>query len=111
MWLSGNIPDEKIVVLQKTLENLSLLIIDEKSFLGKRFIVKLNQNLQKIMGNNEIMGGINTLLLGDNWQLEPVKDTPLWTEKIYHIDEEDDNEDDQIDGVEKMLKKNEDYQN
>jgi len=63
------------------LKNISLLIIDEKSFLGKRFIVKLNRNLQRIMGNQEVMGGINILLLGDNWQLEPVKDTPLWMMK------------------------------
>jgi len=34
------------------------------------------------MGNNKIFGGLKILLLGDNWQLEPVLDTPLWTECI-----------------------------
>jgi len=104
---------EKKEFLNKILNQLSIIIIDEKSFLGKRFMVKLNKNLKEIMGNNEIMGGIKLVLLGDNWQLEPVKDTPLWSDAVYIIDEDEEelHNDYNEDAVEQAMKRNENIQN
>ena len=64
--------------LQDNLEDVQLIIIDEKSFIGCRMIYDLNVRLQQIKCKEEPFGGISMVLLGDFKQLAPVNDLPLY---------------------------------
>ena len=67
--------------LQEELANLSILIIDEKSFVGLRLLHDIDANLRqiKIHAKNQPFGGVSIVLLGDSMQLAPVKDLSLCT--------------------------------
>ena len=67
--------------LQQDLEHLSLLVIDEKSFIGLRLLYNVHVNLQQIMQRPNLpFGGVSIVLLGDHMQLAPVKDLSLCTD-------------------------------
>ena len=61
--------------------NIKLLIIDEKSMIGRAMAGKIDSRLRQIMAD-EIMGGIGVLLFGDFAQLPPIGDSPLYSSKI-----------------------------
>ena len=61
--------------------NIKLLIIDEKSMIGRSMAGKMDLRLWEII-NDSIMGGIGVLLFGDFAQLPPVADTPLYSPKV-----------------------------
>lgn len=53
----------------------SWIIIDEFSMVGKRMLDFINLRMQEICGNQKNFGGMNILLVGDLFQLKPVKDS------------------------------------
>ena len=53
---------------------LQVLIIDDVSMVGVRTINIVNCRLQEIKANDALFGGINVLLVGDLFQLQPVTD-------------------------------------
>ena len=56
------------------------IIIDEFSMVGKRMLDFINLRLQEICGNQKNFGGMNILLVGDLFQLKPVKDSWIFQE-------------------------------
>ena len=62
-------------------KDIKLLIIDEKSMVGRIMAGKIDSRLRQII-NDEVMGGIGVLLFGDFAQLPPVGDSPLYSSKI-----------------------------
>jgi ATP-dependent DNA helicase PIF1 len=58
-----------------------LLIIDEKSMIGRTMAGKMDSRLRQII-TDEVMGGVGVLLFGDFAQLPPVGDSPLYSSKI-----------------------------
>jgi ATP-dependent exoDNAse (exonuclease V) alpha subunit len=62
-------------------KDIKLLIIDEKSMVGRTMAGKLDSRLQQIL-TDKVMGGIGVLLFGDFAQLPPVGDSPLYSSKI-----------------------------
>ena len=62
-------------------KGIKLLIIDEKSMVGRTTAGKMDSRLRQILAG-EVMGGIGVLLFGDFAQLPPVGDTPLYSSKI-----------------------------
>jgi ATP-dependent exoDNAse (exonuclease V) alpha subunit len=62
-------------------KNVKLLIIDEKSMVGRTMAGKMDSRLRQILAD-EVMGGIGVLLFGDFAQLPPVGDTPLYSSKL-----------------------------
>ena len=52
---------------------LKVLVIDEVSMIGKPTFDDLNRHLQKIMDNNSDFGGVSILVVGDFFQLPPVR--------------------------------------
>ena len=54
--------------------NLSVVIIDEVSMVGNRMFNIINLRLQEIKGNKEDFGNVHMILVGDLFQLKPVKD-------------------------------------
>jgi hypothetical protein len=60
---------------------IKLLIIDEKSMIGRTMAGKMDSRLRQII-TDEVMGGVGVLLFGDFAQLPPVGDSPLYSSKI-----------------------------
>ena len=70
---------ERLAALQDTFRDCRLLIIDEKSMIGLRFLSWLDQRLRQLQAKPESpFGGLNLLFCGDFGQLAPVMDTPLY---------------------------------
>ena len=63
--------------LRNKLKYIKVLIIDEKSFLGKQFLIKMNRILKQATNSNKVFGGIPTIFFGDLFQLAPVKDNVI----------------------------------
>jgi ATP-dependent DNA helicase PIF1 len=66
---------------QQQWKHIKLLIIDEKSMIGRTMAGKMDSQLQQII-TDEVMGGIGVLLFGDFAQLPPVGDSPLYSSKV-----------------------------
>ncbi len=49
-------------------------MIDEVSMVGNKMLNYINLRLQEIMGKKDVFGGIHVILIGDMFQLRPVKD-------------------------------------
>ena len=66
--------------LQLRFKNCGLLVIDEKSMIGQRTFIKIDQHLRKARPHkqDQIFGGLSIILLGDFKQLPPVGDTALY---------------------------------
>ncbi|KAF3914285.1 hypothetical protein ABW21_db0203484 [Orbilia brochopaga] len=57
-----------------------MLIIDEISMVGGKLLARVNAALQRHRSNFGLMGGLPVVMLvGDMYQLKPVRDTPLYT--------------------------------
>ena len=69
--------------LQTRWKNAKLLIIDEKSMVGRTQMGRVDRRLQQTYPANvtEIFGGMPALIFGDFAQLPPVGDTPLYSDK------------------------------
>jgi len=66
--------------LQGRLENVTYIVIDEKSMAGRRMLGLINMRLQQAFPehNNEPFGGRSIILFGDFGQLPPVLDLPMY---------------------------------
>ena len=67
----------------KKIKNLEVLIVDEVSMLGLALFETINELFKNIKGNRFPFGGIQLILVGDPFQLSPVKDeycflSPQW---------------------------------
>ena len=69
-------------------KHLKVLIVDEVSMIGRLTFDDLNKFLRQIKNNDSDFGGISVLLIGDLFQLPPVKqnsifDNPTLTDAWY----------------------------
>ena len=62
-----------------TIANIEIIVIDEKSFCGKNFLVKVNLALKQIKGNNLPFGGLSIVVFGDEWQIPAILDVSTWS--------------------------------
>lgn len=69
----------------KIIENLELLIIDEISMVRADLLDAIDYLLRKIRGVGKPFGGVQVLLVGDLFQLEPVvpKEESIFLENFY----------------------------
>lgn len=69
--------------LQQRWTSKKLLILDEKSMIGRSLFGKLDERLRQIFPNHstEFFGGLSVLLFGDFAQLPPVLDSPLYSDQ------------------------------
>lgn len=94
----GTIPMEQLIELYnngkvtrfRKWKDIDLLIIDEISMLGARFLAKVNYAAQ-IGKNNfrDLFGGIQIVVVGDFLQLGPIGDqmaftSPVWDQLSFH---------------------------
>jgi hypothetical protein len=69
--------------LQTQWKHAKLLIIDEKSMVGRTQMGRIDHRLRQIHPSEatEFLGGMPALIFGDFAQLPPVGDTPLYSDK------------------------------
>lgn len=65
---------------QSVLNGVTYLLIDERSFVGQRMLSLVSARLSQIVphGDSLPFGGLSVVLFGDDAQLPPVRDTPLY---------------------------------
>lgn len=67
----------------QSFESVKLIIIDEMSMMGSNLFSNIDERLRQIYSNNSPFGGVNVLLLGDFYQLPPIKDVlPFQLKKL-----------------------------
>ncbi|KJZ68449.1 hypothetical protein HIM_12163 [Hirsutella minnesotensis 3608] len=67
--------------LQSRLRHIKYLVIDEKSMLGLEQLARIDSRLRQAFPqrNLEFFGGVSVLLVGDFFQLPPVRQKPLYS--------------------------------
>ena len=64
---------EQLKIIQATLKNLKLLIIDELSMVSSLTVLFIHMRLTEIMDSDDYFGGVNVVFFADFLQLPPVK--------------------------------------
>ncbi|KAF4697283.1 hypothetical protein FOZ60_009905 [Perkinsus olseni] len=74
---------EALAALQDSARDLRLVIIDEISMVGCRFIAAIDSRLKQMRPDHRasLFGGVVTVLSGDMGQLPPVLDKPLYSKE------------------------------
>jgi len=70
--------------LQERLQDVSYVIIDEKSMVGRRMLGLIDKRLRQAFPekNNETFGGCSIIMFGDFGQLPPVSDLPMYVKSV-----------------------------
>jgi len=73
--ISGDMDDKELLNLQQEWAQVKVLVIDEISFVSARHLLSISQRLCKILPqhSNAPFGGLYGWLVGDPYQLPPVK--------------------------------------
>ena len=69
--------------LQKEFKGVEWLIIDKMSMLDQRQLHWVNERLKQIKAKTQNFGGMNIILIGDFYQLPPVKAHPIFCERKH----------------------------
>ena len=78
-----DLPVGQLRVLEDNLKHLKVLVIDEKSFVGCKFFLLIEQRLRQIKGRQDLaFGGVSIVIVGDFKQLAPVLDAALYVSKL-----------------------------
>jgi len=79
-----NIEGERLKNLQKRLNGVNYVIIDEKSMLGRRMLSIVDLRLRAAFPEhqNKPFGGRSVILVGDFGQLPPVINEPMYSKKL-----------------------------
>ncbi|KMQ83793.1 atp-dependent dna helicase pif1 [Lasius niger] len=75
--LERPLPPRRLESFRRRFRDCRLVIVDEVSMVGARLFRAMDQRLRQITGNGKLrFGGLNVVLVGDPYQLRPVRDTP-----------------------------------
>ncbi|EFZ04210.2 ATP-dependent DNA helicase PIF1 [Metarhizium robertsii ARSEF 23] len=76
-----DLPPADAAALQSRLRYVKYLVIDEKSILGLQQLARIDSRLRQAFPQRslEFFGGVSVLLVGDFFQLPPVRQKPLYS--------------------------------
>jgi ATP-dependent exoDNAse (exonuclease V) alpha subunit len=77
---------KKFKIFEKTLDrvkNCDILVIDEVSMLGFRFLEMLNKILKLLRSNQKVLGGLQIIFTGDFLQLPPINDDFCFKSEVW----------------------------
>ncbi|KAM4055604.1 PIF1-like helicase [Hirsutella rhossiliensis] len=76
-----DLPPADAAALQSRLRHVKYLVIDEKSMLGIEQLARIDSRLRQAFSQRslEFFGGMSVLLVGDFFQLPPVRQKPLYS--------------------------------
>ena len=66
--------DSQLNTLRSEFQELSVVVIDEVSMVGRKMLALIDDRLKQIRGSNEPFGGVSMIFVGDMFQLKPVFD-------------------------------------
>ena len=66
--------DSQLNTLRSEFRELSVVVIDEVSMVGRKMLALIDDRLKQIRGSNEPFGGVSMIFVGDMFQLKPVFD-------------------------------------
>ena len=71
--------------LRDRLKLARLLLVDERSMIGRMFLGKIAHRLEEVLGSGDgprgaTLGGRDLLLVGDDKQIRPIGDDPLFVD-------------------------------
>src|SRR5688572_6011478 len=77
-----DINGKRLMQLQNKLKDISYIIIDEKSMVGRRMLALIDMRLRQAFpeNKNEPFGGRSIIIFGDFGQLPPVLDLPMYAD-------------------------------
>jgi ATP-dependent exoDNAse (exonuclease V) alpha subunit len=77
----NDLNDTALQIVQNRFKDCRFLIIDEYSMVGCDLLAKIDKRLRQILGRpQDLFGNMSVLLIGDTFQLKPVKQRALWLE-------------------------------
>ena len=81
---SNQLGQSSLACFQTHWKEIKLLILDEKSMVGRSQVGHMDCHLYQAYPQNadEILGGIPAIFFGDFAQLPPVGDSPMYLDKI-----------------------------
>src|SRR5581483_2048114 len=79
-----NIGGEQLKKLQKRLQDIKYIIIDEKSMVGRKMLALIDMRLCQAFPEqqDQLFGGRSVILIGDFGQLPPVFDDPMYVQTL-----------------------------
>lgn len=77
--------DDKRNTLRTKAGHLDLLIVDEISMVGSDLLLQLHYRLTEIKSSTKLFGGISLIVLGDLYQLRPVKQKFVFEPVLDHV--------------------------
>ena len=81
-------PGERFRKLQERMRNSRLIILDERSMIGRMFVGKMVSRVREFLGDGSgppgtTLGGQDLLMIGDDKQCAPIGDEPQYQEGGY----------------------------
>ena len=81
-------PGERFRKLQERMRNSRLIILDERSMIGRMFVGKIVSRVRDLLGDGSgppgtTLGGQDLLMMGDDKQCVPIGDEPQFQEGGY----------------------------
>ena len=71
-----------IKALEDAVGDVWLIILDERSMVGAKALSYIDSRLRKATGRTDLMfGGISIVMVGDDGQLGPIGDRPMWLDE------------------------------
>jgi ATP-dependent exoDNAse (exonuclease V) alpha subunit len=80
-----DLAEDVLLVLRETFKKCMLLLVDEASMIDPILLFHMDTRLRQIMGSQRPFGGLPTLLVGDYFQLKPVRSTAFFTAAMNTI--------------------------
>ena len=81
-------PGDRFRKLQARLRNSRLIVLDERSMIGRMFVGKIVSRVREFLGDGTgppgtTLGGQDLLMIGDDKQCAPIGDEPQYQEGAY----------------------------
>ena len=79
--------DQKRTQIRIALSDLRLIIIDEISMVSNTTLLHIHQRLKEIFAtpNNQLFAGLSIIVVGDLYQLPPIRQRPVFDEYKNHV--------------------------
>ncbi|KAL0883757.1 hypothetical protein ABMA27_015861 [Loxostege sticticalis] len=83
IYKTRSLSKKRLDTKKEVLQHCVLFICDEISMVGEKTMTNVNSRLQQIFDNETLYGGRIVLLVGDLYQIDPVRQKPLYPKSKF----------------------------